>query len=332
MKAVTYTEYGSPDVLRLTHIPAPTAADNEVLIRVRATSVGIGDLWARNFKQFTPRNFSMPGVLWLPARLSFGWNKPKVNILGGEFSGEVAAIGRSVTKFKVGDPVFGYRGQKLGANVEYLTMPEDGMVALKPTNMTFEEAATLAYGSHTALNLLRKVNIQPGQKVLINGASGGIGSYAVQFAKYFGAEVTGVCGTPRMEFVKALGADHVIDYTKQDFTQNGETYHVIFDIMNKSSFAKCRNSLTTNGRYLLASFKMKQLWQMLWTSRRDGQKAICALSNETPDDLRFIRELVEAGKIKTVVDQCFPLELAAEAHRYIESGHKKANVVLVVAQ
>jgi NADPH:quinone reductase-like Zn-dependent oxidoreductase len=332
MKAITYTEYGSPDVLHLTEVPKPTPKDNEILIRVRATPVNIGDLWARNFKQFTARSFSMPGPLWLPARLAFGWNKPKVNILGSEFSGDVEAVGRNVTQFKKGDPVFGYRGQKLGANVEYLTMPEDGMVTHKPTKLTYEEAATIPYGSLTALNLLRKVSIQPGQKVLINGASGGIGSYALQLAKYYGAEVTGVCGTPRLDFVKALGADHVIDYTREDFTRNGETYDLIFDIMNKSSFARIKNSLTANGRYLLASFKLKQLFQMLWTSRRDGKKVICTLSSETPDDLRLVRELVEEGKIRTIVDQCFPLEQAADAHRYVESGHKKGNVVLVVAQ
>jgi NADPH:quinone reductase-like Zn-dependent oxidoreductase len=332
MKAVVYTKYGSPEVLHLTEVEKPTPKDNEVLIHVRATPVNIGDLWARNFKRFTPRNFSMPGPLWLPARIAFGWNKPKVNILGSEFSGDVEAVGKDVTQFRKGDPVFGYRGQKMGANAEYLTMPEDGLVTHKPTNLTYEEAATVPYGSLTALNLLRKVNIQPGQKVLINGASGGIGSYAVQLAKYYGAEVTGVCGTPRMEFVKVLGADHVIDYTREDFTKNGETYDLIFDVMNKSSFARCENSLTPKGRYLLASFKMKQLFQMLWTSRSDGKKVICALSSETPDDLRLIRKLVEEENIRTVIDQCIPLEQAADAHRYIESGHKKANVVLVVAQ
>ena len=205
-----------------------------------------------------------------------------------------------------------------------------GLVAIKPANMTYEEAATVPGGALTALNLLRKVNIQRGQKVLINGASGGIGSAAVQLAKYFGAEVTGVCGTPRLEFVKSLGADKVIDYTKEDFTQNGETYDLIFDILGKSSFSRCKSSLKQNGRYLLASFKMKQLFQMLWTSMIGSKKVICALSGEKTEDLLFIKELIEAGKIKSVIDRRYPLEQTAEAHRYVETGHKKGNVVITV--
>jgi NADPH:quinone reductase-like Zn-dependent oxidoreductase len=218
----------------------------------------------------------------------------------------------------------------MGANAEYLCMPENGLVAIKPANMTFEEAAVVPYGAITALNLLRKVNIQRGQKVLINGASGGIGSAAVQLAKHYGAEVTGVCATPRVEFVKALGADKVIDYTKEDFTQNGETYDLIFDIMGKSSFSRCKNSLKPNGRYLLASFKMKQLFQMLWTSIVGDKKVICALSSESPKDLVFIKELVEAGKIKSIIDRCYPWEQIADAHRYVEGGHKRGNVVVTV--
>jgi NADPH:quinone reductase-like Zn-dependent oxidoreductase len=196
--------------------------------------------------------------------------------------------------------------------------------------MTCEEAATVPYGALTALNLLRKVNIQRGQKVLINGASGGIGSAAVQLAKYFGAEVTGVCSTPRLEFVKSLGADKVIDYTKEDFTQNGETYDLIFDILGRSSFSRCKSSLNENGRYLLASFKMKQLFQMLWTSIRGSKKVICALSGEKLEDLLLIKELVEAGKIKSIIDRRYPLEQAAEAHRYIEQGQRTGSVVITL--
>ncbi|HXQ33472.1 MAG TPA: NAD(P)-dependent alcohol dehydrogenase, partial [Anaerolineales bacterium] len=213
---------------------------------------------------------------------------------------------------------------------EYLCMAEDGLVAFKPANMSYAEAASVPYGGLTALNLLRKVNIQPGQKVLINGASGGIGSAAVQLAKYYGAEVTGVCATPRLEFVKSLGADKVIDYTKEDFTKNGETYDLIFDILGKSSFSRCKSSLKQNGRYLLASFKMKQLFQMLWTSLIGDRKVICALSSENPKDLIFIKELVEAGKIKSIIDRRYPLEQIAEAHRYIEEGYKKGSVVITV--
>lgn len=330
MKAITFTEYGSPAVLKLNDVEKPTPKINEVLIRIHATSLNVGDLWARNFKAITPGKFSMPFLFWLPARMFFGWSKPKVNILGSEFSGEVEAVGSDVKRFKKGDRVFGYRGQSMGANAEYLCVSESGMIAPMPANMTYEEAAAIPYGALTALSLLRKVNIQPGQKVLVNGASGGIGSAAVQLAKHFGAHVTGVCSTPRVDFVKSIGADKVIDYTQEDFTQNGETYDLILDIMNKSSFARCKDSLTPTGVYLLASFKMKQVFQMVWTSMTGGRKVICALSEEKPADLILIKELAEAGKIKAVIDKRYPLEQTAEAHRYVEKGHKKGNIVITV--
>jgi NADPH:quinone reductase-like Zn-dependent oxidoreductase len=330
MKAIVYTEYGSPEVLQLKEVEKPTPKDTEILIRVYATSVNIGDIWARNFKEISPRKFSMPFPLWLPARMYFGFTKPKINILGSEFAGEIEAVGKDVKLFKVGDPVFGYRGQSMGANAAYLCMAENGLIAIKPANMTYEEAAAVPYGALTALNLLRKVNIQRGQKVLINGASGGIGSAAVQLAKYFGAEVTGVCATPRLEFVKALGVDHISDYTKEDLTKNGKSYDFIIDILGKSSFTKCKNSLQRNGIYLLASFKMKQLFQMLWTSIIGDKKVICGLSSESPKDLIFIKELVEAGKIKSIIDKCYPWEQIAEAHWYVENGYKKGNVVITI--
>jgi NADPH:quinone reductase-like Zn-dependent oxidoreductase len=332
MKAITYLKYGTPDVLQLKEVEKPTPKKSEILIRIHAVSVNVGDLWARNFKAITPTRFSMPLPFWLPARMYFGLTKPKINILGNEFSGVVESVGGDVKHFKKGDPVFGYRGQSMGANAEYLSMPENGLVEIKPSNMSHAEAAVVPYGALTALNLLRKANLQPGQKVLIHGASGGIGSAAVQLAKYYGAEVTGVCGTPRLEFVRALGADHVIDYTKEDFTQNGESYDLVFDIMNKSSFSRCKNSLTPNGMYLLASFKMKQVFQMLLTSITGGRKVICAMSFENPKDLVLIRELVEAGKIKAIIDRRYPLEQTAEAHRYVESGQKKGNVVMTVGE
>src|SRR5512138_2192201 len=331
MKAIVYTEYGSPDVLRLKEVQKPSPRENEILVRVYAAPVNYGDLTARNFAHLTSSEFNMPAFLWLPSRMAFGWNKPKINILGSELAGEVEAIGKDVSKFKPGDQVFAYLGMKMGANAEYLCIPEDGTVALKPMNMTYEEASALPYGAIMATSLLRKANLQPGQKVLINGASGGIGSLAVQLAKYFGAEVTGVCGTPRLEYVRSLGADQVIDYTRGDFTRNGETYDLIFDILGRSSFSRCQNSLKPNGIYLLASFKMKPLFQMLWTSMTGSKKkVICALANEKMEDLVFIRELVEAGKIKTIIDKRYPLEQAANAHRYVENGHKQGNVVLTV--
>jgi NADPH:quinone reductase-like Zn-dependent oxidoreductase len=331
MKAIVYTEYGSPDVLHLKEIAKPVPKENEILIRVYATSLSVGEVWARNFKAISPSQFSMPFLFWLPARMFFGFTKPKVNILGSEFSGVIEAIGRDVKKFKVGDQVFGYRGQNMGANAEYLCTPENGMVTTKPSTMTYEEAAVVPYGATTALSLLRKGNIQRGQKVLINGASGSIGSAAVQLAKYYGAEVTGVCSTPRVEFVKSLGADKVIDYTKEDFTKNGETYDLIFDIMNKNSFANCKSSLKPNGIYLLASFKMKQVFQMLWTSITGEKKVICALALEDPKDLVLIKELIEAGNFKSIIDKRFSLEQTADAHRYFESGNKAGCVVITLS-
>lgn len=328
MKAMVYTEYGTPDVLHLSEVPKPTPKDDEILVRVRATDVGFGDLMARQFNTFTPRSFNMPSILWLYARLEMGLSKPKKQILGGEFAGEVEAVGSAVTRFKPGDQVFGYPSSNLGAYAEYICMSETASVMLKPANMTYEEATTVPYGALTALNLLKKVDIQPGQKVLINGASGSIGAAALQLAKAYGAHVTAVCGTPRRDYVKALGADKVIDYTREDFTRSGETYDVILDILGKTSFARCKKSLKPNGRLLYASFKMKQLFQMLWTSIRGGKRVICALAMDKQADLAQIRELVEAGKIKAILDRCFPLERAAEAHRYAESGQKRGSIVL----
>jgi NADPH:quinone reductase-like Zn-dependent oxidoreductase len=284
----------------------------------------------RNFNAVSPREFSMPAPLWLPTRLAIGIRKPRVKILGSEFAGEVEAIGQNVTQFKVGDAVFGYLAMKMGANADYLCVAQDGIVTHKPDNLSYVEAAAVPYGALTALNLLRKANIQPGQKVLINGASGSIGSAALQLAKHYGAEVTGVCGTPRVDYVQALGADKIIDYTQEDFTQNGETYDLIFDIIRKTSFAQCQDSLTENGIYLLASFKLKQVFQMVRTARDAGKKVICAMAFEKPADLLHIKELIEAGVLKSIVDKTYPLEQTAEAHRYFESGQKKGPVVITM--
>ena len=330
MKAIIYTEFGPPEVLHLAEAPKPAPKENEVLIRVHATPVSYGDLTARNFKNITAREFNMPLPLLLPMRLVFGTSRPKINILGSEFAGEIEATGKAVTRFKAGDPVMGYLGQRMGAYAEYLCMPEDGLLALKPANMSYAEAACIPYGAIIATSLLRKGNLHSGQKVLINGASGGIGSAAVQLAKHYGAEVTGVCGAARLEYVKSLGADRVIDYTREDFTKDGQSYDLIFDVLGRSSFARCKNSLKPDGIYLLASFKMKALFQMLWTKMVGGKKVICMLASEKPEDLVFVKELVEAGKYKTLVDKCYPMEQAAEAHRYAESGLKKGPVVILV--
>jgi len=330
MKAIIFTEYGSPDVLQLKDVPKPTPKENEILVRVRATPVNYGDLTARNFAN---SEFNMPVLLYLPARLAFGWNKPRIQILGSELAGDVEAVGSWVTKFKPGDAVFAYVGMKMGANAEYVCIPESGTVSLKPANLTYEEAAVLPYGAVMAASLLQKANLKPGQKILVNGASGGIGAMAVQLAKHhYGAEVTGVCGTPRLDYINALGADQVIDYKKQDFTQNGETYDVIFDVLGRSSFARCKNSLRPDGILLFASFKSRALFDMFWTAPFSRKKVICAMAEEKTASLLLVKELAEAGKIRVIIDRCFPLEQTAEAHRYIESGGRQGNVVLIVAQ
>jgi NADPH:quinone reductase-like Zn-dependent oxidoreductase len=330
MKAIVYTEFGPPDVLQLKEAPKPAPKDHEVLIRVHATPVAYGDLVARNFKNISAREFHMPLPLLLPTRMHFGFSKPKVTILGSEFAGEIEAVGKDVKRFKAGDQVMGYLGQRMGAYAEYACMAADGSLAMKPANMSYAEAAAVPYGALMAMSLLRRGNVQPGQEVLINGASGGIGSAAVQLAKYYGAEVTGVCGTPRLEYVKALGADHVVDYTKEDFTQNGETYDLIFDVLGKSSFSRCKSSLKPDGIYLLASFKMQALLQMLRTKMSGSQKVVCALADEKIAHLEFVGKLAESGAHKTIIDRCFPLEQAAQAHRYVESGSRTGAVVLLV--
>lgn len=329
MKAIILTEYGTPEMLKLKEIEKPTPKENEILVRVHASSVNYGDLLARNFKDVTPQVINMPWLFWLLAKAYFGFNKPKVTILGNEFAGEVEAVGRDVKSFKKGDQVFGHAGQSMGVYAEYFCIPETGTIALKPTNMTYEQAAVVPYGAVMALPLLKNANIQPGQKVLILGASGAIGSAAVQIAKHFGAEVTGVCGTQRLAFVKALGADKVIDYTKEDFTKNGETYDLIFDVLGRGSFAQTKNSLKPNGVHLYASFKMKQVFQMLLTSRA-SKKVICGLAPGNVQNLIEVKALIEAGKIKGLVDRSYPLEQTAEAHRYVEAGDRKGNIAIVV--
>ena len=332
MKAIVYTEYGPPDVLQLKDVEKPRPKENEVLVKIYATSVNYGDILARKFKDITPGNFNMPLPFWLISKFVFGLSHPKINILGNEFAGEIADVGTDVKQFIVGDQVFGYLGQGMGAYAEYLCIPEDGVLTTKPANMSYEEAAVVPMGSIMALYLLReKGNIKSGDKVLVNGASGSIGSAAVQLAKHhFGAEVTGVCGTPRLEMVKSLGADKVIDYTKEDYTQNGETYDLIFDVLGKSPFSRSTSSLTQNGRHLYASFKMKQILQMLWTSIVGSKKVICGIAPGSVEDLNTVKELIEAGKLKAAIDKHFPLEQTAEAHRYVESGNKKGQIAIIV--
>jgi len=260
-----------------------------------------------------------------------GLIRPKMTILGMELAGEIEAVGKDVTLFKEGDQVFAGSGSTLGAHAEYKCLPEEGAVAIKPANMTYEEAAAVPIGATTSLFFLRdKGNIQSGQRVLVNGASGAIGTAAVQLARYFGAEVTGVCSTTNVEMVKSLGADTVFDYTEEDFTKSGETYDIIFDTVGVTSFSRCRSSLKQNGRYLAAVAGVPQFAQMLWTKMVGSKKVICGIAPERKENLIFLKELIEAGKIKSVIDRRYPLTQIAEAHRYVDKGHKKGNVVITV--
>ena len=322
MKAIVYYNYGSPDVLKLEEVEKPTPRDNEVLIKVHATTVTAVDC---AFRKGDP----------LIARLFTGLLRPKNATPGFELAGEIETVGKDVKRFKKGDPVFGETTDSQGAHAEYICLPEDGSLAIKPTNTGFEEA-TACDGVLTALPFLRDTaNIQSGQKVLIYGASGSIGTSAVQLARHFGAKVTGVCSTANLELVKSLGADTVIDYTKEDFSKSGETYDIIFDTVGKSSFSRCRGSLKQRGVYLSTVLAPAIVFQMLWTSMVGGKKAMFSATGLRPasekiDDLIFLKELIEAGKMKAVIDRRYPLEQIAEAHSYVEKGHKKGNVVITV--
>jgi NADPH:quinone reductase-like Zn-dependent oxidoreductase len=327
MKAIVWTKYGSPDGLQLREVAKPIPKDNEVLIRIHATTASTPDCELRSLKAFN--------LFWLPLRLYIGLVRPtRITILGQELAGEIEAVGKNVVRFKVGDPVFAWTGFRLGANAEYICLPENGVLVTKPANITFEEAATLPIGGLEAVHFLRKNVIQRGQKMLIVGAGGSIGTFAVQLAKYFGADVTGVDSTEKLDMLRSIGADQVIDYTQQDFTKSGEMYDVIFDVAGKSSFSRSVRAITTNGRYLLGNPGLLQRIGARWISMSSDKKVILYASRTTSeiiDDLNFLKELIEAGKIKPVIDRRYPLELTAEAHRYVDTGAKKGNVVITLA-
>lgn len=304
MKAIMYTKYGPPEVLQLKTLEQPVPKDHEVLVRVRATTVTVGDIRMRGFE--------VPRWQWLFARIYLGILKPKRPVLGMELAGDVEAVGRRVTRFKPGDQVVASTfGASFGGYAQYKCLPEEGVLAHKPVNISYEEAAAVPVGGMTALRILRQGRIERGQKVLIYGASGSVGTYAIQLAKYFGADVTGVCSTVNLDMVRALGADRVIDYTQEDIAAGGETYDMIFDAVGKLAKSHARQALKKTGRYI---------------------SVINAGGEETLEQLLFLNELIEAGQLKPVIDRCYPLEAMVEAHRYVEKGHKKGNVAVMVAR
>jgi len=319
MKAIVYARYGSPDVLQLKEVAKPAPKDNEVLIKIYATTVTSGDCRVRKADPFAIRFFN-------------GLTKPKkTTILGNELAGEIEEAGKNVKLFRKGDQVFGQAGMGLGANAEYICLREDATLVFKPKNLTYEEAASIPFGGNTALHFLRKGNIRSSQKVLIYGASGSLGTAAVQLAKNFGADVTGVCSTVNVELVKSLGADKVIDYTKEDFTKIGQTYDIIFDTTGKSPYSGCVKSLKQKGIYLRAvHMSLSSIVRGLWTSMTSSKKVIGGVASELKENLVFLKELIDMGKLKPVIDRCYPFEQIVEAHRYVDKGHKRGNVAITV--
>jgi len=322
MKAIVCTRYGPPEVLQLRDVEKPIPKDNEVLIRVHAATVTKGDCELRSLE--------LP-LLWkLFLRIGFGIRVPRKKILGQELAGEIESVGSAVTLFKKGDQVFANTGLRLGAYAEYDCLPEKGLVAIKPANMSYEEAAAVPVGGLHALQYLRKANVQTGHKVLINGAGGSIGTVAVQLAKYYGAEVTGVDSIEKLDTLSSIGADHAIDYTREDFTENGEKYDVIFDTVGKSPYSRSIRSLKEKGIYLLGNPGLSQMIRAPWTSRRSSKKVIGRMEPYRTEDLTFLKELIEAGEIRSVIDRRYPLEETIEAHRYVDTGQKRGNVVITV--
>ena len=329
MKAVVWTKYGPPVGLELREVAKPLPKNNELLIKIYATTVTAGDC--------ETRRMDFPFYLSLPMRLWLGLTKPKEgSIMGTELAGVVEAVGQDVQRFKIGDKLFGATGMGLGTNAAYITMPEEGgdtegSVAIMPANMSFEEAATVPFGGRDALHFLRLGQIKPGQKLLINGAGGSIGTFAVQLAKIMGAEVTAVDSAPKLEMLRSIGADHVVDYTTEDFRSSGVVYDAIFDVVGTLSLAACASSLTPAGTYLLANPLRGQIVRGPWHRWRSSHKVIMQTASGSAADLVYLRELIEAGQLQTVIDRTYPLAEIVAAHRYVETGAKSGNVVITIS-
>ena len=319
MKAIVCTKYGPPDVLQLKEVEKPTPKDNEVLIKIHATTVNRTDCAIRKAEPFI-------------SRFVTGLIRPKKTILGTEFAGEIEAVGKDVTSFKVGDKVFGFSGNDFGAHAEYMIMPEDGFLTTMPVNMTYEEAAPSTEGAHYALSFIRKANIQSGQRVLINGATGAIGSAAVQLVKYFGADVTAVCNTKNVALVESLGADKVLDYTKEDFTKDDQMYDAVFDAVGKSSFSRCKPLLKPGGIYISSElgYMAQNPILALVTPIIGNKKVMFPIPKHSDENIVLFKKLIEAGKFKAVIDRCYPLEEIIEAYKYVETGQKTGNVVITL--
>jgi NADPH:quinone reductase-like Zn-dependent oxidoreductase len=328
MKAVLWTKYGSPDVLQLREVEKPTPKDNEVLVKIHAATVTAGDCEMRRLK--------FPFFLSFPMRIYIGFRKPtKITVLGMELAGEVESVGKEVKRFKVGDRVFGTPGFNMGANAEYICLPErpeemKGVLVKMSEEISYEEAAAVSIGGLEALHFLRQANIQRGQKILINGAGGSIGTCAVQLAKHYGAEVTAVDSTEKLDMLRSIGADHVVDYTQKDFTKSDNIYDVIFDVVGRSPFSRSVRMIKQGGYYLIGNPRLMHMLRGSWTSNTTSRKVIFGTSNHNIEDLTFLANLIEAGKIKTVIDRRYPLEQIVEAHRYVEAGQKRGNVVVTI--
>jgi NADPH:quinone reductase-like Zn-dependent oxidoreductase len=322
MKAIVFTRYGPPDNLALTEVEKPTPGANEVLIKAHATTVTVADVRVRGFR--VPRSF------WIPARITLGLTRPKRTILGAELAGEIKAVGADVKRFKVGDQVNAATLNSFGGYAEYKCLPEDMVIAKMPPDLSYEEAADIPIGARTALHYLRRAKIQPGQKVLVYGASGSVGTYAVQLAKYFGAEVTGVCSTANLALVHTLGANKVIDYTKEDFSSCGEVYDVVLEAVGKSSFSDCMRILRPGGFYLDVATPLPSA-SMLWTKLTTNKRLMLGENPaQSAEDLRFLNELAEAGKMKAVIDRRYTMDQIVDAHRYVDKGRKKGNVIIAI--